>query len=420
MPFPAFLRRLWPHHRLLLAALWALAQAYWLWKFRGPHFVNDSARYLLYAQDIAGRGYFEPGHNRRYILYPLFQSFWLWLGTGRWGIVAGQVALSGLATRALYGATRRLVGGGWPPLKNRPLTTPPIHQSTNPTTRQSAEAAAAGATALFVLWPDIQQFNAYLLTESVFSSLSVLSFAALLRLRARPTAGRWAALLAGLALAALARPNGFVVALAAAAAGLAALAQQPRRQRRRAGLALALLAVLLAPLAWQLLNYQLETFYLMDTYQRGELVFRSPLWAVRPAGAFVLPPPGTGPVARVLYFAAHNPGFFIRLMLGKLWVFASGLKPHYSLAHRALNVAVLWPAYWLAARAATRPGLWRPGRVFLAALPLLQAAVVMLTVDDWDVRFVAPVLFAVFVLAASGLARRWGGGMIKGGHRGGN
>ena len=403
MPFPAFLRRLWPHHRLLLAALWALAQAYWLWKFRGPHFVNDSARYLLYAQDIAGRGYFEPGHNRRYILYPLFQSFWLWLGAGRWGIVAGQVALSGLATRALYGATRRLVGSGFqPPYKapGWPLSPPAV---------PPAETAAAGATALFILWPDIQQFNAYLLTESVFISLSVLSFAALVRLRGRPNAGRWLALLAVLALAALARPNGFVVAMAAAAAGLAALAQQPRRQRRRAWLALALLAALLAllaPLAWELLNYQLETFYLMDTYQRGELVFRSPLWAVHPAGAFVLPPPGTGPVARVLYFAAHNPSFFIRLIMGKLWVFASGLKPHYSLAHRALNVLVLWPAYWLAARAAARPGLWRPGRVFLAALPLLQAAVVMLTVDDWDVRFVAPVLFAVFVLAASGATRQ--------------
>jgi hypothetical protein len=33
-------------------------------------------------------------------------------------------------------------------------------------------------------------------------------------------------------------------------------------------------------------------------------------------------------------------------------------------------------------------------------VPLLQAAVVMLTVDDYDVRFLAPVLPFLFVLAA--------------------
>ncbi len=368
-------RRWWPQHRWWLAGLWVLVQAFWLWKYHGPHFVNDSARYLLYAQGIAEHGYFEPGHNRRYLLYPLFQSVWLALGLGRWGIVAGQVAASGLAARALYRGTRRL------------LATPAL-----------GARAAALATAAFILWPDGQHFNAFLLTESLFLSLSVLSFGALMALRHRPTAGRWAALLGLLALAALARPNGFVVALAAALAGLSVL----RRQRnRRPLLALLLLLALAAPLLWQLLNYQLETFYLLDTYQRGELIFRSPLWAVHPAGPLVLPPPGTGPAARVLYFAAHNFSFFGQLMLRKLLVFGSGLKPHYSLAHRALNVLGLWPAYFLAARTARSPQLWRPGRVFLAALPLLQAAVVMLTVDDWDVRFLAPVLFAVFVLAAA-------------------
>ena len=88
----------------------------------------------------------------------------------------------------------------------------------------------------------------------------------------------------------------------------------------------------------------------MDTYQRGELIFRYQLWAVHQAAPLNLPPPGTGPAARVLYFGAHNPAVPGRLMLGKLFVFISYLKPHYSLAHRVLGVLVLWPAYWLAAR----------------------------------------------------------------------
>ncbi len=373
VPFrlPVFLRRCWPWHPWLLAGLWVVAQVFWGWKLHGPRFASDSLRYLQYAQGIATRGEFEPGHNARYVLYPLFQSLWLKLGLGRGGMVAGQVLLSGLATRSLYGATRRLVGGG--------------------------RGAAALATLAFIAWPDVQPFNWYLLTESLFISLSVLSFGAFVRLRTANTPTNWAALLALLTLAALARPNGFVLALAALLAGLDAL----RRQRDRRAWRGALLAlVLLAPLAWAALNRQLATYTLLETYVRGDVIFLSPTWAVHSAGPLALPPPTLAPATKVLWFAAHNPAHFGRLLVGKFFAFWSGLKPHYSPAHRLLNVLLLWPAYGLALRGAARRGSWRPGRVFLAAVLGLQTAIILLTVDDWDVRFLAPVLFAVFALAA--------------------
>ncbi|MCC3153606.1 glycosyltransferase family 39 protein [Hymenobacter sp. BT770] len=369
--------RLWPHHPAVLAGLWVLVQLVYLRQHHGPHFANDSARYLEYAHDIAERGYFAPGHNLRYVLYPLFQSIWLWLGLGWWGIVAGQMAVSALATRAIYQGTRRLAGG--------------------------RRAAAALATLLFITWPDIQQFNVFLLTESLFISLVALSFGAFSRVR-HGQSQDWAWLIIVLALTALARPNGFMVGLAAGLAGLDVLR---RRRDRRPWRAALLLLVLLSPLLWQALNHQLATYYLMDTYQRGELIFRYQLWAVHQAQPLQMPPPGTGPVARVLYFGVHNPLYLGRLMVGKLFIFISYLKPHYSLAHRVVGVLVLWPAYWLAALATRRGAIWRPARVFLAAVFLLQTAIIMLTVDDWDVRFLAPVLSVVFVLAALELTARW-------------
>ena len=370
-------RRAWSYHPALLAGLWMLVQLVFLRKFHGPHAANDSYRYLSYAANIAECGYFEPGHNLRYVLYPVFQSLWLGLGLGWWGIVAGQMVLSALATRAIYQGTRRLANG-W-------------------------RGAAAIATLLFIAWPDIQQFNVFLLTESLFISLTALSFGAFTRLRNGRQAD-WVWLIIILILTALARPNGFMVALAASLAGLDALRRHPDRRQWRAAL---VFLVLLSPLLWMALNHQLATYYLMDTYQRGELIFRYPLWAVHQAQPLLMPPNGTGPVMRVLYFAAHNPIYLVRLMLGKLFVFVSYLKPHYSLAHRVAGVLVLWPAYWLAARATRRAGIWQPARVFLAAIFLLQAAIIMLTVDDWDVRFLAPVLPAVFVLAALELQQLW-------------
>ena len=373
LPDSPLLRRLWRWHPWVLAGLWVLVQAFFLVKYHGPRLANDSDRYIEYAQNIAFRGYFEPGHNRRYILYPLFQSVFWRLGWGAWGVVAGQLVLAALAARALYGAVRGLAPG-------------------------RGRGAAALTTAAFILWPETQQFNAYLLTEPLFLNLSVLALAAFVGVR-RGGWGRYVLLLALLLLCALARPNGFVLALAAGLAGLVALAARP--SRRLLWLALAAL-VLLAPLWWALLNYQLATYTLIETYQRGDLMFLVPQWAVHSATPLALPPPDLSPVARLAYFYWHNPVVGLRLLLGKLFVFASGLKPHYSLAHRALAVLVLWPAYWLAWRGARQWAVWLPGRVFLAAVPLLQAAVIMLTVDDYDVRFLAPVLPFVFVLAGLG------------------
>ena len=359
-----------------LAGLWGLVQLLLLWQYHGPRFANDSARYLLYAAGIAERGYFEPGHNLRYVLYPLFQSLWLRLGLGWWGIVGGQMLVSAAATSAIYRGTRRLAEGQW--------------------------GAPALAALLFIAWPDIQRFNVFLLTESLFISLVALSFGAFTRVR-HGQRQDWARLLLLLTLTALARPNGFMVALAAGLAGLDVL----RRQRNRRAWRAALLGlVLLAPALWAALNHQLATYYLMDTYQRGELIFRYQLWAVHQAQPLDMPPPGTGPAARVLYFGVHNPTYLARLMLGKLFVFISYLKPHYSLAHRLTGVLVLWPAYVLAAIATRQRRVWRPARVFLAAVLLLQTAIIMLTVDDWDVRFLAPVLPVVFVLAALELTAR--------------
>jgi hypothetical protein len=364
-------RRLWAAHPWLLAGLWLLVQAAFLVRYHGPHFANDSAPYLEYAHNIAGRGYFEPGHYQRYILYPLFESLFLRLGWGWWGIVGGQLVLAALAACALYKATHRLTPG-------------------------SGQRSAALATALFILWPETQQFNAYLLTESLFISLSVLALAAFVRAQ-RGLLRDYLVLALLLLLCALARPNGFVVAGAAGLAGLLALAHQP--DKRPVGLVL-LALVALSPVLWRLLNYQLATYTLIETYQRGDLMFLVKDWAVHAARPLDLPPPGLSPVGRLAYFYWHNPGVGLRLVLGKLFVFSSGLKPHYSLLHKLMSVLLLWPCYWLAARAARQRRVWRPARLLLVLVPVLQAGIVMLTVDDYDVRFLAPVLPFVFVLAA--------------------
>jgi hypothetical protein len=386
--------RLWRYHRLLLVGMWLLVQAAFLVKFHGPHYANDSELYLGYATNVAEHGYYkhEPGlaattienngeanfeyeHNQRYILYPWFQSIWLRLHAGWWGIVLGQMAIAGLAAAGLYSGVQQLAGGQRGP--------------------------AALATGLFTLWPDTQQFNCYLLTESLFISLSVLCFWAFVRLYS----GRWQVslvLLLLLGLTLFARPNGFVLVGAALMAGLVKLyGWRPRLFWVGVGL-----LVLAVPVLLVVLNQRLVTYYIVETYQRGELMFGSSAWAIHPSSPLAIPPPRTGQVTRILYFATHNPGFLGRLMVGKLLVFFSSIKPYYSVGHKLMSILILWPLYWFAVRGARRADIWLPGRAFLVAVPLLQAAIIMVTVDDYDVRFITPVLPFIFALVALSISKR--------------
>jgi hypothetical protein len=348
-----------------------------LWRYHGPHYVNDSGRYLAYGRRIAEEWHFEHDHQLRYLGYPLFISFWLKVKAGRWGIVLGQMALSALATGGFYTAVKRLAQGSW-------LT-------------------AIAATAALVLWRDIQQFNAYLLTESLFTSGILLSFRALVQAR---TKLGWALLSGLLLLTALMRPNGFIVPVAAGLAGLVALRQLPNLRPFR--LALVVLVAAL-PLMWFILNKLLLTFTLIETYQRGEIIYGYSAWVVRPTEPLMLPPslPVMSPMLRLGYFIIHNPGFFARLALLKLAaLFFSYGKSYYSLGHLVAFGVFIYPSYWLAWRGFKQVQVWLPGRVFLASVVLLQGLVVLMTVEDWDVRFLAPVLPCVFALAALG-AQPW-------------
>ncbi|MCR5887761.1 hypothetical protein LRS06_08205 [Hymenobacter sp. J193] len=379
LPFPGLLRvsagqRRWlaRYHGWLLGALWLLVQLLLLWKHGGPRTVTDSRRYLLYAQQIAEQWYFEHDHNLRYVGYPVYCSLWLKAGAGLWGMVLGQMVVAGLAARAFHRALLQLTG-------RRPV--------------------AAGATAL-LLWPDAQNLNAYILTESLFTSGILLCFWALTF-----ASGRWGIIrLLVLALAtALLRPNGFLVPLALA--GAAGWQLWPRLGPRQRGVVV--VAVVAAmPLLWVVLNKLLLTFTLIETYLRGEIIYLYPGWTVQPRQPLQLPPADLGPVLRLAYFILHNPAYFAQLALLKAFALFSGLKPYYSRVHIVAAVAVLYPCYWLAWRGSRAAGFPGIVRFFLVALIGLQALVVMLTIEDWDVRFLVPMLPAIFALAALGVAER--------------
>lgn len=369
-----------------LALLWLAAQA---WALRhGPVTVYDSVRYLRHAALLAaGHGADASAHDARYVGYALYLSLFERWNLALWAPVLGQVLLSGLATLAYFGTVRRLAFQG------------------NSSPNRGAAQSAFLATGAVLAWPDLQRFSAYILTESLFTSAVLLAGWALARAAyaSRPAGGRWLVVALALTAVTLARPNGFLVPAAAAVAGLT-WAWQRADARGRAALALGASAA--AIFAWPLLNIVARTYSLMETYAHGQVISGYDGWLVRPAAPLMVPAAEHSQLHRVAAFAAAQPGYFARLAGAKVLAFVAYIKPFWSVGHIAVAVAVIWPAWVLAARGLRNAAVPAGARWFAGALLTGQAAVVALTVEDWDARFLTPLLPVVFGLAALGLANR--------------
>ena len=206
-----------------------------------------------------------------------------------------------------------------------------------------------------------------------------------------------------LVLAALARPNGFLVA---SAAGVAALAAAWRGAGAGQRVALAAGTVALAAAAWPVLNTLADTYHLIETYTDRTVIAGYQGWLIQPAAPLVLPPAPAPQLARVAAFAAAQPVFFGQLMGAKVLAFVAYVKPFWSVGHVALGALVVWPAWLLAVRGLRRRAVPVGARWFAGALLAGQAGLVALTIEDWDARFLTPLLPVLFGLAALALHSR--------------
>jgi len=369
------------YHGWLLVALWASVQALCWHYYRGPRLFGDGAGYLSYAKQLVSTHVFAGGYYLRYVGYATYLATLLALGFNLTGIALVQVGIAGLATRAFYRTAWRLSGQHWP--------------------------TAALATAALLCWAEVQAFNAFILTESLFTSLLILSAWAVARAR-----GAGGVALAGLLLllTVFVRPNGFIALGAGALAGLVWLQRVgwPAHSRWLA------LLLLLAPLAWHRLNWLADTLGLMRHYTIGTVICNYAPACLTPATALRMPAPGHSVLAQLLWFITHNFWYFCQLAALRLAYFMGFPKPWHSALHIAWLAATLPALYWLAVRGVARRTAALPVRTYLAGCLLLQIAIVLVTFEDWDVRFSGPMIPYWLLLAALGaqpglqrLARRW-------------
>lgn len=332
------------------------AQALWM----GPRLGGDSGRYLAGAQRLAqGLDLVEKQGD-----FPAYT--WLVHLTGAtpeapWLLLILQAGLSLLAGLTLYHAGRGAFG----------------------------RLAGLAAAALFLVWPDLQRWNLYLLTDGPFNSVLAICLGLSLICEKRPLA--WLGLLPGLLALAFLRPEGVIFYLPLAA-GLVA--------QGRPGQAMALLA--LGAVIWLARPPSPRAVAdLVEQWRLGAVIWGH----APPLGGLELDPSAyQGSLAGMLWRALlHDPLQVLGIMLQRAFWFLAHARPHYSTVHNwlaagsslALVVLAIWGGVTSLAGGRQRVTAW--------GLVITQLCLVCLTWSDWDGRFFTRVTPALLLLAADAL-----------------
>lgn len=353
-----------------------------LLQYYTPRTGHDSGGYLSYSDRIMAEGALVlEAHYGWYVGYVLFITAARSLWDNHLMIVLLQLLCYTLGTWAMYYASYSLFKDRW---------------------------AAWAAAGLFMLWPDVLYWNYVVMTESLTASLTGGILGLLALYAKRKFTLIW--LLPAILVLFWVRPTG-VAALVAFAAAWVSTLKVPVAPTRLMVLA----GILLIPCFYLLLNEMLATFVLVENYATGEVVYRATSLPDHYPGKdqllvevptdLVLPEANGRPLDKLLAFIVHNPGYFSKLSMAKLFYFLTHTKPYYSWQHNLLLLLVLLPLYLGMVKTLLSEVLPHPYRIFSGVLVFMHCIIILLTIEDWDGRFLMPLLPVVFLLGSRELIK---------------
>lgn len=362
----------------LLIIGWAIIN-FTLYQMIGVRVVNDSTRYIDYANEILTRGIFLQDHNRWYISYALYLAALQWLGLGIYSAIGGQVIFSVIAVLCLY-ETGLLFNG---------------------------RKAGLYTAFAFLLWITLSQWNFYVLCESLSISLTAISFYLVVRVY-KDRQSIWLAIPL-LLITFFIKPTGIWISLTGGTLLLYKYAHALNPIIKK----WILVSVGVASLC--LVNKMLGTYRLIETYSLGEIVYDATTvtWLPSKNGITIMPPTNLSipskedlPLIQLVEFIFLNPIFFGKLFLGKLFLYLLHIKPYYSKFHNVWIVCTLYPSYVFAVR-----GIIKlkdsPMVIFISSYIGLHLLTVALTTEDWDGRFLMPILPIIFAMSGIAVADHW-------------
>ncbi len=140
----------------------------------------------------------------------------------------------------------------------------------------------------------------------------------------------------------------------------------------------------------------------IDSYSRAEVIYPGIPFLVDPINDIFIPGADHSALVKLFLFVLNNPFFFVKISVVKAALFLAHIKPYFSLWHNLAIGIVLYPVYYFMIIGFRFP-FSGPLKIGMIAFVLLQIVMVSLTSENWDGRFLLPLLPVVFIFSALGL-----------------
>ena len=365
-------------HLSILTGIFVLVNGLWFWKM-GVMTDDDTWGYLQYADEIRENGIFFKPHLFWYIGYVLFILGANSIIPGLGGIVFFQYVFAYIALIALYFAA--------------------INLYQNP-------KAALLTCIWFLGFMMISFWNLFLYAESLMISLYCISFFFLSQAY-RGKLHTYQGILGILILiwAILVKPTGVALLAGVMAVAIAFAWNRIAALGWKITFSTSLIVGLLV-----LVNQMLGTFGIVAAYQNGEVVYNIHKMAHMDYASFLmvsvpdnlsLPAADWSPLRKMLYLWIFNPLYSLQLFGTKLFYYLMYVRPYYSWTHNILALCALIPMYLAFVQAIRGNSLGWYSKVFSLTLIGCSALSVALLSDNWNSRFLMPVLPLVFLVGGN-------------------
>ncbi|MEP2277644.1 MAG: hypothetical protein ABJH98_19455 [Reichenbachiella sp.] len=352
---------------IILLVLWAMVQTL-IFHLYGIKSAVDTTFYLEDAALIR-QGIWPTGRGLMYISYSMLLAVIQVIGLSVSWIILIQIAASLFATIAIFRLATDLY-------KNK--------------------YAGVFAVVFYLLWIKIHQWNFILYTDSLFASLTIISLTLFYFSKKRRDY-----IVASIVLlfAIFIRPNG--VGLIIAMGGFLMVKFYFDEKRVLKNSFLGISVVLIAIVINHLFEAHIDSF--LDSYAKAEVIYPGRQLFLSPPHDLVIPNGDSPALLQLAAFIIYNPVYFGKLFLLKALLFLANVKPYFSWVHNFIIIVVLYPIYYLAVLGYRRLND-RAVKTFVSLFIGLQIGIVGLTSENWDGRFLIPLLPLIFVLAAGELS----------------
>jgi hypothetical protein len=324
----------------------------------------DSQFYLENAT-LLRRGILPEGRGLWYSAFSLFLTLiFLAGGTLRTAVII-QILLSCLSACCIYASAKEITRNNF---------------------------ASILAVLLYIVWIPIHEWETFIYTESLFTSFCVFSFTALLFSKSRWRIVFTASLFL---FTFFIRPTGFSLVAALVSYLVVSIPRSWFKFLIPIASVLGLIAILIG-------NKMFQSYDQVPGYVSAEIIYPNITLNVKPPADLTIPENGT-PLEKVFFFALYNPQYFLKLFCIKVALFFGNIKPYYSFVHNLVIVLFLYPVYFFAWLGFRKTEGFKKEKFFIASFIVANGLIVGLTTENWDGRFLVPLLPLIFIIASGPL-----------------